>query len=128
MLVIFFPEAEKAFQESLSLRESWERDLAWTIRLSHHYLSKLAVNDSYIIDNRYPVKQNRCDCCHKNIEGQYGDTSIGMLLWCIFHGQVLFCRPTISALKHVAALDILHSVKKPLSIYCIKTPPGLQSF
>ena len=67
-----FAEAEKAMKDSLLLGES-----KWAVRLCQHYLSKLAVNPSYIIDNHYQVKLNTCDCCYQSIEGQYGDTSMG---------------------------------------------------
>ena len=56
---------------------------SWTVRVCQHYLSKLAVNAHYIIDNRYPVKLNSCDCCSHAIEGQYGDTSFGMYFSCL---------------------------------------------
>ena len=60
-------------KDSLRLGES-----KWTVRLCQHYLSKLAVNPSYIIDNHDQIQFNSCDCCNRSIEGQYGDTSIGM--------------------------------------------------
>ena len=84
-----FAEVEKAMKDSLRLVES-----KWTVRLSHHYLSKLAVNPSYIIDNHDQIQFNSCDCCNQSIQGQYGDTSIGMyearLAKC---GQIIFAMP-----------------------------------
>lgn len=63
-------EVEKALKDSQCLEEH-----EWAVGLSHHYLSKLAVNSSFIMNNQYLDHHSKLTTC--DMEGQYGDTSIG---------------------------------------------------
>ena len=69
--LLFFADVEKALKDSQCLEEH-----EWAVRLSHHYLSKLAVNSSFIVNNQYLDHHSKLTTC--DMEGQYGDTSIGM--------------------------------------------------
>ena len=66
--------AEKSLMSKKGVQES-----EWTVVLSHHLLSKLAVSALYKIDSGYKGRQYKCPCqCGEDFSGMYGDTSIGM--------------------------------------------------
>nr|XP_022307430.1 uncharacterized protein LOC111113434 isoform X2 [Crassostrea virginica]XP_022307431.1 uncharacterized protein LOC111113434 isoform X2 [Crassostrea virginica] len=65
--------AEKSLMSKKGVQES-----EWTVVLSHHLLSKLAVSALYKIDSGYKGRQYKCPCqCGEDFSGMYGDTSIG---------------------------------------------------
>ncbi|XP_045176039.2 uncharacterized protein LOC123536724 isoform X2 [Mercenaria mercenaria] len=65
--------------ESLQVNPSYKlTEIDWTVRLAHHYFSRLSATSSYTLDNHHHAEKLFCDCgCGESIIEHYGDTSLG---------------------------------------------------